>query len=627
MGFMEVALMERVRWRVLLGLAGTLVALAAMPAFAQDWHGGLGAGYAWQNVSGSEASFWTQSYERQGFWLDELTLSYTPGGGAERFRLDGFGFGGAEPDRHARLWWKMGSDWALEVNYDRRAAYFSLSNPDYRAENEDWEISRYKGRVTWDGWSFARLSLDLNYTHRGGWADRQLYGMNQYYGLRSNMDRSLKEGTFRLETKDLPVRMTFEQTYGVYETRDRWAPISPLSSIGTDTLLTTLKTDASDKQTVPTTRFGLTYSTPVVDVAADLLYSHSKLDAGGTSWKIFDLGAGSIGKVSYIDDLAGSARQDTFAGNAMVGVHLSDSWYLRARGDYRDSDMNADILGLDLLRLGRPGTGIVDLGLPVDDRSNFKVRDDGGEVSLEYRHDRLAFWGGFFARERDVRYEISDDENADLRRTSSGFTLGASYRVSGKVRVLAEYEHGDFEKYVFRTDPQTVDRLNFRLQAALGRGWTLDAHARAEKADNPSTESGLFQRNHAFGINMGWTEKQGRAGASFDLDRIKMTTDTGIFLPGGYPDVSKYGMNLYSYGAHGFFKAGFFTFNADFIHLQDRGDTWPFTSWMGYGGATFAGPLGSEFVIFLRTRDYNEDRAKKDDFKVSRYGLIVRWRF
>lgn len=624
---MEVALMVRGRWEVLLGIAGTLLLLLALPASAQDWHGTLGVGYAWQNVSGSEGSFWTQTYEREGFWLDDLTLSYAPGEGAEQFRLEGFGFGGAEPDRHARLWWKAGTDWTLEFDYDRRASYFSLSKPDFAGERDDWHLSRYKGRVAWDGWAFARLTLDLTYNHRGGWANRPLYGMNQFYGMKTDFDRTMKEAAIRLDTKDLPVHLTFEQTYGVYETDDRWTPIRRRNMDGTGTtLLTGLDTGAKDKQTVPTSRITLTYAAPRWDVAADLLYSHAKLDSGGTTWKVFDLGGGTIGSVSYIDDMMGSARQDTFAGNAKAGFRLGGNWSVKVAGDYRESEMDSDLLGMNLIRMGRPGGPTADISHVLDEGADFHVTDDGGSLDLEYRGQRWSFWGGFFAREREVRYALPD-RDPNLRRTSDGFLLGASYRLAGKVRLIAEYASGDFEKYIFRTDPQTVERFNFRLQAGLGRGWTVDAHARSEKADSPVSRCDLFERNYALGANVAWTQKDGRAGASFDLEHLKLTTDTGIFLPGGFPDVSQYGMNMYTFGAHGFLKAGRLTLNADFVHLRDRGATWPLTSWMAYGGATIAGPLGSEFVAFLRYRDYDEGSAKLDDFRSTRFGLIVRWRF
>lgn len=620
--------MERGRWGVLLGLAGTLLLLTALPAAAQDWQGAVGVGYAWENVVGSEESYRTQSYDREGFWVDELTLSYTPGGGPEKFRVDGYGWGGAVPDRSGRVFWKPGSDWTLEVSYDRKASYFALSQPDFKNERDDWHVTRWSGRVAWDGWSFARLSLDLDYNHQGGWRDRPLYGLNNFYGWRTDLDRTMRQGTFLLETKDLPVHLYFEQAYAVYERKDRWSPIGHLNMKGGDPdFLAGLSNDSRDKQTVPTTRLGLTYANPRFEVAADVLYSNADLDSSGPTWKVYDLAGGSVGSVSYIDDVMGSASQDTFAGRIRMGFHLAPGWAVRLNGDYRDTDMDSSVLGQRLIRMSNPsGTDHVDIGLPMTEGSTYKVRDGGADVLLEYRGAKWSAWGGFFLADRDVSWTLPDID-PDLDRSAEGFVAGASYRLGRKLRLLGEYRHGDFEQYIFRTDPQSTDRIDFRLQAEIGRGWSATAHARFEEADNPSSVAALDRHNEAFGATFNWAQKAGKAGASVNFERLKITQDTNIFLPGGYPDVSVYGLNMYTFGASGFWKVGPVTLNADFLHLQDRGATWPLVSWTAYGAATWTGPCHSEICAFVRYRDYNEDRAERDDFEVTRYGLIVRWRF
>lgn len=617
--------MERGRWGALIGLALTLLLLGSAPALAQDWHGSIGAGYAWQNVIGNEESFWTQTYEREGFWLDELTLSYAPGGD-DRFRLNAFGFGGAEPTRTADLWWKVGGDWEISLSYDRRASYFSLNHPDFSRDRDDWHISRYKGRVAWDGWSFAKLSLDLNYTHRGGFSDRPLYGLNDFYGWRTEYDRSLREGVFRLETKTLPVHILFEQAYSVYEREDRWSPIRALNMKANDPdLLAGLSKSGRDKQTVPTSRVVLTYANPRFEVAADLLYSHAKLDADALPLKTFAIGGGSIGKVSYMDQVMGSARQDTFAADLRLGIDLGANWFLRLSGDYRDSDMDSDLLGTRLIRMSSP-YATVDFGYGVDESSKFSVEDLGGDITLEYRGRRFSGWGGFFTASREVTW-LLPDRDPNLDRDTDGFLAGFSYRIAGKVRFITEYKRGDFEKYIFRTQPHRTESWDFRLDTELGGGWTADAHARTEKSTNPDTVANLLHHNNALGVAVRWGQREGRSGVSLEFERLKVTTETGIVLPDGMPEMSVYGLNMYTFQARGFWKVGPVTLDADFLHVQDRGATWPLVSWTAYGGLTWAGPCGSEVSVFIRHRDYNEDRASRDDFEVTRYGLVVRWRF
>jgi hypothetical protein len=190
-----------------------------------------------------------------------------------------------------------------------------------------------------------------------------------------------------------------------------------------------------------------------------------------------------------------------------------------------------------------------------------------------------------------------------------------------------EYEHGTFEQYIFRTDPEKVDRLTLRLRSNLGGGWDATARIRTERSDNPSSVSGLDHSSDAFGFTVGWNSKDGTNGFGFDADQTDLTTDTGIVLPNGGAGLSRYDLNLVTLGLHGHTQLGPVRLFGNFVRLRDEGRSWPMRSWNGLVRAALEGPKGTEFSLFAQYRTYHQSKNTLDDFNATRYGLIIRWRF
>ena len=331
--------------RVLLALA---LLLFAASAWAQGWNGDLAGGYAWEEVHGNEDSYRTQWQDGQGFFLEDFSLSYArEGAGRETFSLTGSGFGGAEPYRYAALVFRPSKDWNFDLSYDRRAYFYGLAGGETPPGRESWHITRWKGGVSWDGWSFAALSLSMRYYHKGGEQYRQLYGMNQLYSQRVDLDESMREASLRIETKTLPFDLGFEQTQTDYKKENGWSPGSLKNITGNDPdMLATLGNTRDEKQTVPTSRLYGSYSGHGVEVAGALLYSYSKLESEGAAWRAYDLGNGSIGRVEFIDNLMGSARQDTFSGTIRAAFEVGGGWFIKGSADYRDLDFDSKRLFL-----------------------------------------------------------------------------------------------------------------------------------------------------------------------------------------------------------------------------------------------------------------------------------------
>lgn len=611
-------------------MVGAMAVVCPLLPRAQQWTGDVGGGYTWQNVSGNENSYRSQYGEQQGFLLDDFHLAYTPQkDGSERFSLKAWGFGGAEPDQHALLMFRPNSAWTFNLNYDRRDSYFNLDTGNLGGNHADWNIARWTGNVRYDGWSALRLSLVLRYVRRDGTVDRPLYGLAEFYPMRVNLDENMKEATLRLETKTFPVHIIFEQSQARYEREDRWAPLGSQAYDGTDPdVLNRLETNRKDKQDVPTTRLMAAYRGHRMEIAGAFMYSSIDLHSTGTAWQGFGIGGGQTGTVTYIDDLISSAQQDVKAGNLHMGFDLGAGWILRLSGDYRNTTADSSQIGERLIRLANPAGWGFDLSDPVNESGVFDVKDQTGRVEIEHRGTNWSVWGGGFTGTRDVSWRrTNSDTGENVSRDSNGYLVGASWSFNRSMSLNGEYEHGTFEQYIFRTDPEKVDRLTLRLRSNLGGGWDATARIRTERSDNPSSVSGLDHSSDAFGFTVGWNSKDGTNGFGFDADQTDLTTDTGIVLPNGGAGLSRYDLNLVTLGLHGHTQLGPVRLFGNFVRLRDEGRSWPMRSWNGLVRAALEGPKGTEFSLFAQYRTYHQSKNTLDDFNATRYGLIIRWRF
>ena len=94
--------------------------------------------------------------------------------------------------------------------------------------------------------------------------------------------------------------------------------------------------------------------------------------------------------------------------------------------------------------------------------------DDHARLTVEWRAGAWALWGGAFTASRDVRWRLAEGDALDTARDSDGTVFGVSWS-KGDFSASAEYESGSFDRFVFRTDPETVDRLTVRLRAGLAK--------------------------------------------------------------------------------------------------------------------------------------------------------------
>lgn len=609
-------------------MAVLVAGLSSAPLVAQTWSGEVGLGYVWQNAAGSEGSFRSQQALDQGFVLENLDLGLKSGD-EQRFRLRAWGFGQAEPTEHGRLSFAAGKDWSVAVSYDRRDSFFGLSESDLGGRTDRWNITRWGGKVTWDGWSAAKLSLRVRHVDRDGTVFRPFYGLNNLYPLRVALDETMDEGTFRLVTKTLPVTIDFEQSYASFDRRNRWSPAGGASLDPTDPdLLTDVGTTHHEEQDVPTTRATASYAGGRVETVLSVLYSSADLDSTGAGWQSFAVDGGQVGTIDFMDELIGSASTDTLAGAYRLGVALGHGWKLRVSADYRDASSDSSILGQRLIKAMNPTGAALELSAPIDDNGRFDTTDTGGRVELEYATGKWTFWTGGLAASREVKWRLTDGgDNVDVTRDSGGGLVGASLNLGPKLKGSVEYEHGTFNEYVFRTDPETVDRVSVRLRSHLTKTLVLNVHGRYEGADNSRQVSDLSTNSSALGAALIWSPEKTGDSFGVDVSLIDLYTDTGLILPTGGNGVSRYDTSVRRLSAFARTGSDAARLTWRFAWLTDQGTTWPVDAWNASVRVDFK-TIGRVILgVFGQYWSYDERRAELDDFSVARYGLALHWSF
>jgi len=618
--------------------AGTLtivflcLTLAAIPTSAQEWSGRVGGAYVWQSNDGSESSFLTQTNLSSGLVLEDLDLLFKNGKGAVTgFRFEAWGFGDAEPAAAARFDLEFRKGFTIFADFDHRESFVGLDGSDFSYRSDDWDITRWRAGLAIDAWRPVRFEVFYRSVSRQGTIHRPMYGLNELYPIGIDLDDTMTEAGLRLTTRTLPVRIDFEQSFATYEQKSRRYAAGSQDITGLDPDLLDETTSDFDviQDDVPTSRLTVGYSEGIFEGVASALYRKVDLASSGTGSQAFLIGGGSTGTMTYVDTLLGSAENEALAADMSLGFALGRRFVLRLTGGYRDSSSNSTLLGERLLRIGNPSMGAsLDYTAPIDSDGVFKSTDSDVRASIEYRASTWAVWAGGLTTSRETSWRRTTDGDLEaFDRDGDGLLVGVSFDPGPSLGLSLEIERGDFSRFIFRTDPENVDRASLRLRSRLGKGWHLNLNGRYEKAENPSEVSDLDYESTPWGVAVNWSSDDGRSTVGLDLESYTINSRVGLVLPGGDPGRSDYDLDLFTATIFGGTRSGVFGVDGSLSFTEDGGESWPMDAWNGRVRFTIYGAAGFEYAAFAQYWSYDEQRSDVDDFDVLRYGLAIHWRF
>ncbi|MDD5562168.1 MAG: hypothetical protein PHQ91_00500 [Thermoanaerobaculaceae bacterium] len=607
-------------------------------------YGSIGVGYAWLHQSGNRNAFASQYDLSQGLFLENLQLDLRRAlAGFDRFEVKASGFGG-DPFQHASLRvvdWDR--EWTLNLDYTRREAVLPSPSLDLALaggaapgtpgldDGGRFSISRWTGSLTWDGWKAARLRLDLRDVQRSGSRLVPFYGLGGPYVARTSLDERVQEAGISLETRSWPVKLLIEQDVTKYTREPRGGVGNngqPLTGADPDLLAT--YTIGRDSNTVPTTRLSAVYTSGRFEFLGQGLYRRDRLDANHDhDLTSFAIGGGAVGQISYLDALMGSADTDTKLADLRLGFAATPWLTLRARGHWADVATDSTLVGLNALQLTGPG-GTLDFSVPVDDRGYLDRtdKDVAGEADLHSGPFGLVV--AYHDGSREIAWRHGGDyAPAGVTRDASGWSATASLALGRTLTAKVGYDDSSFERYVFRTDPETVTRLWAKLSARPAAGWEIDAHGSRERMDNPSQVAALNRPTDALGVAATYTAAGG-AFASLSVDSLTLTSDVAIsyWAPLLTAAVSHYETDLLTTSLRAALPIGkALRLSGGGVYLKDRGDTLPFTSRAYDLEVETSGPFATRLAIFGNRWTYDLKSLPDQNYDVTRYGISVRRRF
>ena len=623
------------------GKAGavSIVCACLAAAIQAQTVGDVGIGYAWLHDTGNTDVFASQYALSNGLFLDSLRLDLRSAfPGTARFDVEASGFG-AEPSGRVSVKADWDREWAFRLDFDRREGVFPAlflgGNVPTSFVPSQWHsntfvISRLTGSATYEGWSFGRLRLDLRDVHRGGSQTFAFWGLGAPYVAHSTLDDRVSEAGLSFESRNWPVNLLVEQDVARYARESRGQVANGGEPLGgtSQYLLDQFTTPGKDASTVPTTRLAATFRDERFEVVGQGLYRRDRLDADrndATGWAL----VGGGGNISTIDALTGSAHTDTSLGDLRVGYAVTPQLTLRVRGHYEDSSSDLSIIGDQILRIYTPG-GPVDFPSPLTDMGYLDRTDRDVSGEADFHDGPLGLVVAYHSGSEQARWQHGlAYAPQDTTRDASGWNATASLAFSRSLTAQIGWQEDAFEKYVFRTDPENVQRLWAKLATRPVEGLELALHGSRDRTDNPTSVAGLQRPVDAAGFSATYTAPAGTF-VTVGLDSFKLTSDTDIvfFAPLQQNGVSHYDTDLVTLTARvGTPITKFLRLEAGAMHLQDRGDSLPFTSNAYDARLDIAVPQGFEIGLFANYWKYDLKDSNDQDYEVTRYGIALRRRF
>ncbi|MEW6337088.1 MAG: hypothetical protein AB1625_06765 [Acidobacteriota bacterium] len=610
---------------------GLLLLVSASVATAQTGSEVV-VGFAWLSTEGSRDSFASQFKLDDGIYLERLHLDFggRAGSGFDCAEFTASGFG-AEPSSHASLEMDWDRTWSIRLEYSRRESAFHLVGFDLGGRRDDWTVTRWAASLSYDNWKPARLRLDLRDVRRSGTTGVPFYGLGEPYVAEFDLNERVQEVGLSLETRSLPVKILIGQDLARYVRDSRGRPGNggqPAGGADPDELVD-YTTPGKSESDVPTTRLAAVYESERFQLAATGLYRRDRLDTIHDDRESYDLSGGAVGGVTFVDRLVGGADVEQRLGHIRLGFAPAKGLTLRVRGRWEESTQDGSAVGERLLRVAGNG-GSFEISDPIDDQTAFERTDEEAAAEVEWQRGPVALTVDYHEGSREVAYRRETESPPEaVARDLSGWGATASVAFSRALSFDAGVRTGNFEKYVFRTEPESVRRTWGRLRARASDRLEFTAYASREAADNPADVADLDRSVDGTGISVVYSTDGGAfVVAGFDALSIDSRTELRFFAPGRAIDTSRYSSRLMvPYVRFAAPIGAGFKISGGALRVGDDGESSPFVSQQADLRVEVDGPFDLDWAVFANYWKYDQDGATADDFTVARYGVAIGRRF
>jgi len=602
---------------------------AWVPGFTQESE--IRIGYAGLDESGSESGFANHYNFSDGLFLEMLDLDLSSQvKSVDKFEIKASGFG-ADPYSKASLKVERKGAWLLDLNFQRREMRFTDAQFNSGANSDDWSISRIKARFAYDKLKTLRLELRARETLRDGTVARPFYGLGLPYVVERDLDETMREIAFSLETKTLPLKLFLEQSLASYERTYRTTPGGSGSAVnGTDPdVLTELNRPGKESNDAPATRLSATWRNERFEFLAHGLMRRDRLDSDRSDATTYAIDGGAIGNISYLYDTQGTADRDTTLADLRLGFLATDQITIRVAGAYHDRTTETGLNGRETVVIaGREAP--LEFAQDLDNKGFMDQTDQEMSLEAEWRVKGFSLTAAFKDLERDVAWQRENESlSFNETRNSDTWLVTAWWRPNSKTTARLGYENGSFSRYLFRTHPETVERLWLKLKFKPVKGLSLNFHYTGEQADNPQEIANLDRELTTLGASMVFTSEKGLMMTLLanQLD-LSSSVDTLFFGPDPTTGLSFYDTQVLTLsGSLVWPITEKIRLNGSLTNLEDSGDSLPLSQLYGHCRLEISGPRNTELHLFAQTWSFDMDHRDDVDYDATRYGLSIGMRF
>ncbi len=594
--------------------------------------GGIGVTAQFVDVSGSESKYRTDYNYSTGVNLSEFSLTLTPEDEGlswlDHFKLDGYGFGDANPYEHATLVFGKRGRYEFQGRYRKQNYFFDI--PNFAMGSHGSDSAQRMTDLSLSLFPHRRVTIELayvrNYTYGTSFTSELIFqNLVQLINPRRALTQDYRVGaTFDLDS----LKATVVQNFRKYKD-DPSQTENQLIGEGT---LPGVNASLPVRLSVPSTQISAVYQ-PSYRWSLEGKYRYSKgtAEAGRSEGISLQLTEG-LTLEQIIQSTSVSDRPEHVA-EVEASVELTDSLIFSNVFGWRNFEVDGTFF--EQQSFGSAGGGSISSERTATSFVEFRTIRNRPE--LEYvLSSEVSLFGGYQYEDRLVDWELNQDFTFDeglreVRIAHSGFG-GVSWRPYRGSRLYAEFEKGIANSSLYTPEPRDFTRFRFNSGFPIGEHLSITPFLVISDYSNKASALDYESDQIQAGADVIYRDPDGRFDLSggylvFDLDSL---TDSIFYLGGDLTEsVLDYRVRLHFAHVRAMFPIGNrLRLRAAYQLLIDSGSSsYPLDRNIVEAGLnislteSWSADIGYVFV------SYNEKLETVQDYDANRLGLTLRWGF